>query len=546
MNLNYHSLPRKPASAGTDCRTTLTVENLFVRLKGRTVLRGIDWRIGAGEQWAIIGPNGSGKTTLVKAIAGLIPKAKGRIVLHSADGEDRFWANRRTGVGFVSAELHRKLFEKEAFAEEVRHFTGDAGKALTASDFILNLRENGQTPSPAQVEVLEEFSADAGMTELLHKNVGALTTGEISKVLILKALINRPQLLVLDEPFNGLDREAKRAIGDVIGQLTRSGLQVVLITHRIEEILSEISHVLMMTEEGIQKQGPRAEVLQSFPARIHFRASRDPGKGAKESVNAAAGEKPSPMFSSKKAGPWAHGEKLVEMIDVTVRYGSSTVFEGLNWSVRSGENWLVTGQDGAGKSSLLKLITGDNPQAYANEIFLFGRKKGTGESVWEIKQNIGWISSELQSKYPMRIRGVEVVYSGFFDTLGLYRSATADQRRHAKRLIEALGIAELGKKKYGDLSHGQKKMLLIARAIVKGPRLLLLDEPCDGLDFSNRRKVLDIIEHIGSCTPTSVVYATADDTDAISCMARRLHLGRRTASVPAVFHQSPPCCMGKS
>lgn len=545
MDLNYKCLAEKTCPANIGSRTTLTVEKLFVRLKGRTVLREIDWRIRVGEQWAIFGPNGSGKTTLVKAIAGLLPTERGRIMLHSRGGEDRFGTNRRAGVGFVSAELHRKLFEKEAFAEEVRHFTGNAGKELAASDFILNLLENGKRPSPCQIEALKEFSEDAGMTELLDKTVGALTTGEISKVLILKALINRPQLLVLDEPFNGLDRDAKKAVSDVIGRMIRNGLQVVLITHRIEEILPEISHVLMMNAEGITAAGSKAKILDSFLAQRSYGINDAPVKRTEKSICPAPGKK-LPVFSSGKIDESVADEKLVEMIDVTVRYDRRTVFEGLNWTVRAGENWLVTGQDGAGKSSLLKLITGDNPQAYANEIFLFGRKKGTGESVWEIKQNIGWISSELQSKYPMRIRGVEVVYSGFFDTLGLYRLAAADQRRQAERLIEDLGIADLGEKKYGDLSQGQKKMLLIARAIVKEPRLLLLDEPCDGLDFSNRRKVLDIIEYIGSCTPTSVVYATADDTDAFSCMVRQLQLGRGTGSVPGVLHQSPQRCTGKS
>jgi molybdate transport system ATP-binding protein len=195
---------------------------------------------------------------------------------------------------------------------------------------------------------------------------------------------------------------------------------------------------------------------------------------------------------------------------------------------------MVSGGGGSGKTSLLKLITGENLQSYSNDVYLFGQKKGSGESVWEIKKNIGWISSELQSKYPLNIRGVEVVYSGFFDSVGLYRTASTAQRRQAEMVLSALGIDHLSEEAYGNLSHGQKQMLLIARAIVKSPLLLLLDEPCEGLDFSNRMKILEIMEFIGRHTPTTIVYATYDGHDVLPCISHRLHLDRGIPKITTI------------
>ena len=192
------------------------------------------------------------------------------------------------------------------------------------------------------------------------------------------------------------------------------------------------------------------------------------------------------------------------------------------------------GPDGAGKTSLLKLITGDNLQAYANNILLFGQKKGSGESIWDIRQKIGWISSDLRSKYPANIKGAEVVYSGFFDSVGLFRTATVAQQEQAEKWLSALGVDHLAREVYGELSHGQKQMLLIARAVVKSPTLLLLDEPCEGLDFANRRKISEIIEYIGHHTLSTVVYTTFDEDDVLPCITHQLQLDDGMATISAI------------
>ena len=506
----------------------LKVKNLSVRLRGRPVLEGIDWQINKGEQWAIIGPNGSGKTTLAKALAGELPSSGGTIVFGPDQENDRSSKPGRRTVGFVSSEMHRRVFEKDAFAEDVRHFTGDDSRALTVSDFILDrFASVGDTSSSRAVDLA--FWDRPGMQELLSKRVSALTSGEISTMLIFKALMNHPQMLVLDEPFNGFDRRSKDKMKELIGGLIRNGLQVILITHQMEDILPEIDHVLIMTADGIQKTGTTAAVLKSREIQRIYGIDHDPAdRRILAHIEPVHGL---PADDGNDTRVWS---KIVEMVDVHVAYGRNVVLRNLNWTIRKGENWLVSGPAGAGKTSLLKLITGDNLQAYANNIYLFGEPKGSGESVWEIKKRIGWISSDLKSTYPPAIRGVEVVYSGFFDSMGLFRCASAQQRQRADEMLAALGIAQLAGKRYGNLSHGQKQMLLIARAIIKSPDLLLLDEPCEGLDFANHRKILEIIEFIGSRTGTAIVYATSDEHGRLPCISHCLNLVNQTAVVSTV------------
>ena len=191
------------------------------------------------------------------------------------------------------------------------------------------------------------------------------------------------------------------------------------------------------------------------------------------------------------------------------------------------------GPHGSGKTSLLKLITGDNLQAYSNDIRLFGQKKGSGESVWEIKKRLGWVSADLHAKYPRSTKGLEVVCSGLLDSIGLYRKASDAQRDQAAKVLADMGCTQFAAKRYGDLSHGQRQMLLLARSLVKSPSLLLLDEPCEGLDLANRTKMLKIIDHIGNHTSTVVVYVSNQDECLLTCITHCLSLHENCAIVNA-------------
>ncbi len=351
----------------------LILDNLSVRLRGKPVLTGIDWQIAVGEQWAILGPNGSGKTTLAKAIAGKLPTAEGGIRFTPPCTGDAAPVPASDAIGFVSADHHRIVFERKAFADELLHFTGDDRRTFSASDFILGREENGSSRVSTRAAELERLSDRFGIRALLQKSVSALTTGEISKALILKALLHRPRLLILDEPFSGLDRRNKQEVAKIIGDLIHAGLHLILITHYMDEIAPEISHVLLLTAEGVQKAGRRHEVLRPEVLQRIYRSPRGLRHREMKWIPPAGPARRYPM-KGDHAKEVPDGTPLVEMLAVKVRYGRHLVLSHVDWSVRKGENWLVQGPEGAGKTSLLKLITGENLQAYANDIFLFGRK----------------------------------------------------------------------------------------------------------------------------------------------------------------------------
>jgi molybdate transport system ATP-binding protein len=214
---------------------------------------------------------------------------------------------------------------------------------------------------------------------------------------------------------------------------------------------------------------------------------------------------------------------LIEMRDTTVQYHGLTVLNHLNWVMRRGENWAILGPNGSGKSTILKLILGDNLQGYANQVILFGRQKGTGETLWEIKKRIGAVSSELQVQYRKKMSAYDVIASGFYDSIGLYQYPTEDQKKIVDQWIRLLCIEDIAGQPFHQLSYGQRRMILLARAMVKSPVLLIVDEPCHGLDIPNRKRVLDILERIGH-TQTNLLYVTNHKEEILDCVTHVMRL----------------------
>jgi molybdate transport system ATP-binding protein len=210
------------------------------------------------------------------------------------------------------------------------------------------------------------------------------------------------------------------------------------------------------------------------------------------------------------------------MRDVSVNYGDHRVLSGVDWTVRTGENWALVGPNGAGKSTLLRLITGDHLQGYANELTIFGRRKGSGESIWELKQQIGYVSEDIQLRYQKKMSGFDVVCSGFFDSVGLYRHCSPAQKRAAQGWLDKTGTADLARRRFTELSFGQQRMILMVRALVKSPRLLILDEPCNGLDPANRQRLLGMLDVIGSSGATHLLYVSHRPSEIPSCITHQL------------------------
>ena len=485
----------------------ISLHKVSNRLWDKPILKNINWSTDLGQSWAILGPNGAGKSTLIKVILGQLPYC-GTI---KRDAQISTFDK----IAYVSLEQQKILVAREEKKDRYEEYSGKEQHSLSGHEFI--------DPEGMQTEKVLETAEQLGIAAILEKPLRHFSNGETRKTIIAKALLAEPRLLILDEPFDGLDSASSKWLSQSISGLIQSGLAIWLVSHRFEELVPEIKHVLCLKSGKIFAQGLRSEVLNAEIMEGLY--SEDDGGKTLQIKTESTEEKFERLIPQNALEATAANKKppcIIRMRNVNVRYGENVVLENFNWSVNQGENWKIVGPNGAGKSTLLSLISGDNLQAYANQIYLFGKRRGTGESVWDIKQRIGLVSPEFQVRYREAISVLKVVLSGFFDTIGFYQAASETQKSAALNWLNFLEINELAEQDYTRLSYGQQRLILIARAMVKSPPLLILDEPCQGLDSTNRNRVLELIDHIGLNSATQILYVTHSATDQLNCLSHEL------------------------
>jgi molybdate transport system ATP-binding protein len=480
----------------------ITLDGITARLRDTFILPDTSWEILAGQHWAILGPNGAGKSTLVRVLTGDVPYVQGRLTYHFPQPPHEV-------IGYVAPELGEHLLARDADGDGARAFAGAWRGCATTRSTILADDHGGSKKRRA----LEKIADLLEIRHLLDRDLRALSAGEIRKALLARALIKSPRLLILDEPFAGLDAASREKLAAAVDALMRDRVQILFVTHRVEEIPPAVTNVLCVKNGAVWRQGKRWDVLTRENLDL---LHEETACAARPTVNCL---QPVPDPVSPEAG-----NRLVEMRDVTVKYGETVVLRDVNWTVRRGEHWAITGPNGAGKTTLLSLIMGDHPQAYANEVFVFGRRRGSGESIWEIKRRIGSVSAEFQTRYRMEITVRDVVASGLFDSIGLYRNLRVEDKALAQGWLAFFGISALAERIFTRLSYGERRLVLLARAMVKAPELLVLDEPCQGLDQTNRKRFLHLIDAIGSGTGTNILYVTHRRDELPRCIEHILRL----------------------
>ena len=503
----------------------LSLKNVTVKLGDKEIFPNTNWTVYSHEHWAIIGPNSSGKSTLMRAICGKIPVIDGMI---SYDFAPKVGAKPENHIAYVTfdaedAQGHEPLFY------QARWNTGIGEPGISVAETLSEKATWQRNPyeideSPhinPHFDVLQNHVINQlNIADLLAREVQQLSNGERRKVSIARALLRQPKLLILDDIFEGLDPEYRKHLVQLLHSLMQASMRVFLVTSDPEKVPTSFDKILAIRDYKVVAQGQRGKVF------ANLRHTLSPGKSTEDAHTHTL---PQQQNDESKI--------LIRMRNVTISYNQSHILANVNWEVRRGERWALLGHNGAGKTTLLSLILGDNPQAYANDIELFGRRRGSGESIWDIKRRIGWMAPELHRHYPPLSSCYDVVCSGWFDSVGLYRKCTKEQLEAALAVMADLKIKALAQHQFRNISETEQRLVLLARALVKHPQLLILDEPCQGLDAHNRQLVYHILDSTTQWAE-SLILVTHQTHNLPKSITHSITLDRGQAASRRAYFQS--------
>ena len=411
-----------------------------------------------GEQVALVGENASGKSRLASVFAG------------------------RNGAKYITfRDSYGSYGDRNFFMQQRWNLFTLEGDPPSVGEALHQDAAESKDPEAALRRV-EELTTLFSMEPLLDKPLVTLSSGELRKYQLTRALLGGPEILVVDNPYIGLDPRTRGLLTELLTALSGS-MTLVLVLSRPAEIPPFITHVIPVEDGKAGEKEPREAYLDRVlpPAVIRLR-------------------------------------------NVTIRFGERVILNSLNWTVREGEHWALTGANGSGKSTLLSLINADNPQAYAHDIELFGRPRGTGETIWDIKSKIGFVSPELHRAFRQDATALNIVTSGHFDTEGLFRKPSEEQREIARHWMEEFGIGDLAERPFLRLSSGEQRLCLVARAFVKDPPLYILDEPLQGLDEPQRRHVKTLLDRYCGAPGKTLVMVTHYPEEYPACIDHSLTL----------------------
>ncbi len=497
----------------------------------------LSWEMKKDEAWLVIGPNGGGKADFIQALSG-----EKKIVQNDGDSlyESEFFEakTKKNSVETVSLEVAAKLIETERELDESEYMDKiDAGR--TGRRFICEVlggpdAKHRHLPLPeiaSHLEALPEVKL-CGIEKILDRGLKLMSTGEIRRTLLCRALLSKKKLLILSDPFAGLDAQSRKILLEffqTIAGKKDSSPKILLSMERYVEIPETITNVIEFTKNKVSFCGTKKDYEQILKERESEKSrNRESEKSAfLNELNEISAETKSLQDQILNKIPEAKNEDtLIKMNSVNVGWEEHKVLKNFSWTVLPGEHWLIRGPNGSGKTTLLELITGDNHQVFANDVWLFGKKRGTGETIWDIKRQLGIVSYRLHVEYRM-VGGTDlegVIISGFKDSIGLYEQRTDVEVSAAKKWLKLAGFEGREHESFGNLSYGEQRAILIIRAAVKNPKVLILDEPCHGLDEQYRQKILDLLEKVAETGTTTLLHVTHDPTEVLPCEKHILEL----------------------
>ncbi|MDV7104494.1 molybdate ABC transporter ATP-binding protein ModF [Vibrio sp. TH_r3] len=339
------------------------------------------------------------------------------------------------------------------------------------------------------------------LTHLSHSGFRVLSTGETRRLMLARVLACQPNLLILDEPYAGLDTLHRNNLARYLANLAQS-IQLIVVVSREDEMPEWVDNIALFDNGKLIDTMPRSS-WNNHPIIAQLAAQSE-----------VQSEKVMALIHKHKH-IFKFDNPLFELTDGKVAYTDTIIFSQVNWRINNGEHWQIRGPNGCGKSTLLGLIFGDHPQCYSNNIQIFGKQRGSGETIWDIKKNIGMVSSSLHLQYRASCSALDVVLSGFYDSIGLYTQPSKKEIDIAKEWLDILHMEKFIKTPFKQLEYGQQRLLLVARALVKQPALLILDEPYQGLDNLGRRLVMKTLDMIAKENLSQLLYVSHYEQDTL-------------------------------
>ncbi|WNC72782.1 ATP-binding cassette domain-containing protein [Thalassotalea psychrophila] len=443
------------------------------------------WQVTHNDAWCVLGRNGSGKQYLSQLFTGELTDATSKLC--QLPHFDK--------VALVSFETQQQIYENELKIDATDYLDiNDVG--TKAKDFL------------PEDKLTDPLISELGLSHCLDSGYRQLSTGEGRKLLILQAILNGAELLVCDNPFDSLDEDSCLALSTALKRLSAGGITVFLMLSNRQDIPDWCNKVAFIERGQLDVIGS----LNSSDTKLQLDALLAP----------ALDELDWPK-SSNQLSDYQH-PYLVKLTQGKVHYNGTNVFSGLNVAIKPLQHTLITGANGSGKSTLMQLITGDCTQCYSNDIQVLGHKRGSGESIWDLKKHMGIVSSELHRQYRVNGELLTVVTSGFYDSIGLYKQPEHYQIDIARQWLNKVGLLDHQYTSFKDLSYGEQRLALIARALVKSPYLLILDEPTQGLDELNRHRVLNFIEHLAEQKHSTMILVSHRKDEHLSIFKQHISL----------------------
>ena len=459
----------------------------------------VNFDMAQGEHIAIVGRNGAGKSMFTDMIAGRHPVFPTTVAYHFEGSSHELVSDNIKYITFrdtYGGDNDRTYFLQQRWNQmEIDEETPTVGSKLEEAYLMAG------NDTPERRELQRHLYQLFHLERLLDKYIILLSSGELRKFKLASSLFSDPRLLIIDNPFIGLDADTRDQLKTLLAALAAERqLQLILVLAKSDEIPTFITHVVEVADMHVLPKLTREDFLARrppFPTRVL----------SDEKAQAIA-TLPTSATESKTDGKAGDSTEVIRFNKVSIRYGARTILKDLDWTVNRGEHWALSGQNGSGKSTLLSLVCADNPQSYACDIRLFGKKRGSGESIWDIKRHIGYVSPEMHRSYRQDIPAIRIVASGLKDSIGLYVKPGEQEKALCRWWMDIFGIAHLAERPFLQMSSGEQRLVLLARAFVKDPDLLILDEPLHGLDNTNRQMVKDIINAFCQRSSKTLIIVT--------------------------------------